>query len=305
MTTDMTASASKRPWTDMRQFLLKYKDRHITYVPNEGNGGDSVIAFATLQLFDELGLNYTLSRAETFKDQLVFYGGGGNLNSIWNAARIFLERNHKHNEIVVLPHTFAFAGPYKKELIGLLSKFDTNVTLIGRDGFSSVAFKYFCGSANTCFSHDMAFYITNMDQYKNKATKPVGYMMRTDAEGVRWRPPPGDNHDISAELQDDHFTNIFTRDGVEHATHQMFECISQYETIHTNRLHVAIVGALCGNNVMFYNNCYWKNWAINNASFKPLNYTNVKFTSTPPWEFRVPRDGSGENIVDPIREMLK
>lgn len=305
MTTDMTVSNSKRSWTDMRQFLLKYKDRHITYVPNEGNGGDSVIAFATLQLFDELGLKYTLSRAETYKNKLVFYGGGGNLNSLWNAARKFLERNHEHNEIVILPHTFAFAGPYRVELINLLKSFGENVTLFGRDGLSAFVMSYFKHTENIYYSHDMAFYITNMDQYKNKATKPVGYMMRTDAEGVRWQPPPGVNYDISAELQDEHFTNIFTRDGVEHATHQMFECISQYETVHTNRLHVAIVGALCGNNVMLYNNCYWKNWAISGASFKPLNYTNVTFTSTPVWEFRVPRDGTGDNIVDPIREMLK
>ena len=58
-------------------FLSKYKGREITYVPNQGNGGDSVIAFATLQLFDKLGLKYKLSKDKRYKNKLLFFGGGG------------------------------------------------------------------------------------------------------------------------------------------------------------------------------------------------------------------------------------
>ena len=267
-------------------FLSKYKGREITYVPNQGNGGDSVIAFATLQLFDKLGLKYKLSKDKRYKKKLLFFGGGGSMNGMWSTGINFLKKNHKDNEIVVLPHSYALIGNNQNELKKILSSLGDNVTLIARELKSSEALSFFPHKSNIHYAHDLAFSITDIDQYKNASHIDTGYMMRTDGEGRKiWvKNCPGQNVDLSIELQvKPSYWNIFERDGVNYSNQKMFEHVSQYKTIHTNRLHAAIVGALCGNNVKFYRNTYWKNASIYDGSFKPLNYTNVEFLDKPNW----------------------
>jgi hypothetical protein len=40
--------------------LNKYKNNNIIYIPNPGNAGDSLIVLGTINIFDKLGLNYTI-----------------------------------------------------------------------------------------------------------------------------------------------------------------------------------------------------------------------------------------------------
>lgn len=273
-------------YIDIVDFLSKYKGREITYIPNQGNGGDSVIAFATLQLFDKLGLKYKLSKDKSYKNKLLFFGGGGSMNGMWSTGINFLKKNHKDNEIVILPHSYALIGKNQNELKKTLSSLGSNVTLMARELNSSEALSFFSHKSNIYYAHDLAFSITDIEQYKNASHIDVGYMMRTDGEGRKiWaKNCPGKNVDLSIELQvKPSYWNIFDRDGVNYSNQKMFEHISQYKTIHTNRLHAAIVGALCGNNVKFYRNTYWKNASIYNGSFKPLGYTNVEFLDKPNW----------------------
>lgn len=55
----------------------------------------------------------------------------------------------------------------------------------------------------------------------------------------------------------------FTRINVyEKVSLSLFEYISRYETINTNRLHVGIVGYLLDKQVNFYRNSYYKNEAV-------------------------------------------
>ena len=144
-------------------FLSKYKGREITYVPNQGNGGDSVIAFATLQLFDKLGLKYKLSKDKRYKNKLLFFGGGGSMNGMWSTGINFLKKNHKDNEIVVLPHSYALIGNNQNELKKILSSLGDNVTLIAREPKSSEALSFFPHKSNIHYAHDLAFSITDID----------------------------------------------------------------------------------------------------------------------------------------------
>ena len=59
------------------KYLSALKDKEIIYIPNPGNVGDALIAYATLQLFKKLKLNYKIGRHdETYKNELLVYGGG-------------------------------------------------------------------------------------------------------------------------------------------------------------------------------------------------------------------------------------
>lgn len=42
------------------EFLKKYENKDIIYIPNPGNAGDSLIAYGTITLFKKIGLNYKI-----------------------------------------------------------------------------------------------------------------------------------------------------------------------------------------------------------------------------------------------------
>jgi hypothetical protein len=77
------------------------------YYPNPGNGGDSLLAAATLHAFARCSFKYrTIELDATVNGKIVFLGGGGNLvplyDHIKSAYENFLGRAQK---IVLLPHT--------------------------------------------------------------------------------------------------------------------------------------------------------------------------------------------------------
>ena len=65
---------------DIKKILLNFQNKDIKYIPNPGNAGDSIIARSTLQMFREIGLNFKICDPNNnFKNDVTFYGGGGNL----------------------------------------------------------------------------------------------------------------------------------------------------------------------------------------------------------------------------------
>ena len=136
------------------------------------------------------------------------------MNGMWSTGINFLKKNHKDNEIVVLPHSYALIGNNQNELKKILSSLGDNVTLIAREPKSSEALSFFPHKSNIHYAHDLAFSITDIDQYKNASHIDVGYMMRTDGEGRKiWvKNCPGQNVDLSIELQvKPSYWNIFEK----------------------------------------------------------------------------------------------
>ena len=85
-------------------------DEHFYYRPNQGNAGDALMATATFDLFDHLGLAYTAifqNRSnEDFSQRVLVLGGGGNFNeSGYNRYAEIVSRWHqKVKRLVILPH---------------------------------------------------------------------------------------------------------------------------------------------------------------------------------------------------------
>ena len=79
----MAAAASERSdreWLDLRSYLRALGPEVVHFHPNPGNGGDALIALATLQLFDECGVRYRIWRdGDETAGETIVYGGGGNL----------------------------------------------------------------------------------------------------------------------------------------------------------------------------------------------------------------------------------
>ena len=120
------------------------------------------------------------------------------------------------------------------------------------------------------FCHDMAFFLNPI---KREVTKEVGYFFRTDAEAVIEGLPIG-NNDISAK-------GLHNSDPSEFLNE-----IGKHQVVYTNRLHVAIAGALLGRETHIFASRGDKTRAVFNASIKH-NYPNVSFHQESPREHGV------------------
>lgn len=253
---------------DIEAFLLAYKDTEIIYVPNPGNAGDSLIAHATIQLFDRLELNYILgNHLEKYTKRVLFFGGGGNLVGLYKDCFNFIENNKNDNEIVLLPHTVN----NEDELIKSLGD---NVTIICREKRSFAYVHSLIKDKNkVLLAPDLAFSITGLDKYKSKTGSGTLNCYREDCEKTTI-PIPSGNIDLSMFLLK--AENTDNKEIIKQVSESVFEYVSDYSMIKTNRLHIAIAGSLLNKAVIFNQNSYFKNEAVYEYMIKN-NFENTVF----------------------------
>jgi exopolysaccharide biosynthesis predicted pyruvyltransferase EpsI len=257
---------------DMIKFLKNYQNKKIIYIPNYGNGGDSLIASGTYQLFDKLKLDYQIGNLnKIYNNEILFFAGGGALIDIYSNSNQynFLMNNLDNNEVIILPHTF-------KNVDKLLKKFNKNTTIICREKKSYNYVKQNVKESvreNVYISDDMAFYL-NLDRYKNKKeSSGILNYFRKDVEKTNINIPK-DNIDLSSKFVYD--PNMTNKELVIKNTYDILDYINKYEVVNTNRLHGAIGASLLNKRVNFYKNSYWKNKEMYEYSLKN-KYPNTIF----------------------------
>lgn len=252
---------------DMITFLQQYKGKEIVFIPNPGNAGDSLIAYGTMQLFDKVGLNYVIDSNTDKTNKVLFLAGGGNLVGLYSSCHNVLSQYMNSNEIVVLPHTI-------DKCDNLLKKLPDTVKIICRDRRS---YDYVHGlikhKDNVLLSHDMAFHIEGIDEVKRTRGTGLLNCFRTDREKVSM-PLPANNIDLSVTLRK--AGNTSNKECIKEVALSVFKKLSQYDTINTNRLHIAIAGSLLGKKVNLFPGSYFKNQEVFNHSLK-YRYPNVQF----------------------------
>ena len=272
----------------IKDFLAKYQGEKIKYIPNQGNAGDSLIGFATLQVFDELELDYEICKpTEVFENQIILYGGGGSLIRKYESSKKFLLNNHKKNDIIVLPHSF-------HDCDDLLANLSERVVLIAREKISYDYIKSKSTYTSKCLlSHDMAFYTKNISKYKNISCVGECNAFRFDDElsaDNRHVKLPENNKDISVDFQrpmfmrnwgvpDDRNTQV--KKNLSIATDNIFSYLSKFQIVNTNRLHIGIAAALLGKTVNLYRGSYHKIIGIYEFSIAG-KFNNVVFYNNNP-----------------------
>jgi exopolysaccharide biosynthesis predicted pyruvyltransferase EpsI len=256
---------------DILEFLSEYKNstKEIIYIPNPGNAGDALIAHGTLKVFDKIGLSYTFGTGKypnrkRYNQKILIYAGGGSLNDLYPGVRskefILNNCNRRGNEIVVLPHTI-------KEVDSLLSQLGNNVKIICRE---RISYDYVRGTIknvdNVFLSDDMAMHIDGLGEYTKRTGVGVCNCFRTDVTERTDIDIPMDNVDLSFELEDE--KNTGNPEVIKRVSLSVFDYLSKYETINTNRLHMGIAGSLLGRQVNMHPNSYYKNFAIYEYSLK-------------------------------------
>lgn len=224
----------------------------VYYLANPGNWGDGLIRAGSIKFFKDIDLKYkelTLNKKEWILPFMtggtVIYGGGGAWCDYWNEGEKYISKLQKRFKIIVLPSS------YEKHY-----SYPGNVTFFSRDKHESLQ-----NMPNSEFCHDMAFYLGKMEAPKGSG---VGYFFRTDVESSNKIEIPSSNRDIS--LEGHHYSEMYP----------FLKAISEYEVIQTDRLHVAIAGALLGREVHLYPGSYFKIRAIYESSIKDY-FDNVKF----------------------------
>ena len=143
---------------DIYNFLSEYVNKNIIFIPNPGNAGDQLITYSTIQIFEELNINFTFGDIkQVYNNKTLFYGGGGNFIGMYKDCSNFLINNMYNNHIVILPHTI-------KDEDDIIISFRNNVKVICRELTSyNYVHKIIKNKSNVYLSKDLAFHIKGVD----------------------------------------------------------------------------------------------------------------------------------------------
>jgi len=302
-----SALPSREAFGQIREYLKTLAGQQIVYQPNRGNAGDALIALATYQLFDDLGLSYRVYReGDDLSRSVLVYGGGGNLVPHFSQGARFLAAHvERAMKIVILPQTVA--GHWD-----LLARFAANVEVICREPVSYDHVRKAAPFARVLLLHDIALTLDprailadgegrggGVSRPRAGQVRPPTHKYRLRRLGadvgliasrLTGRPPtlecfrrdserseariPWSNVDLSTATPYD--KSMGNRASVEATAFELFRYLNRFPVINTNRLHICIAGALLGKRVRFSPNAYWKNEAIYRHSLRDA-FPNVEW----------------------------
>ena len=210
--------------------------------PNRGNAGDGLIQAGLVQLCQQLGLQLEMVNypEECSGRTMALVGAGCFCPGSWHMVDPVRYYAARFEKVIILPATFdtAFAPVAK-----LLRELAPNVIVFCRDRTSyDGARKLAPQPENIILDHDLAFRAV-VTPWK-KTGKGELNCFRTDNESRLWRIPKP-NFDISKMGREYHHTLLL-------------DVLANFETIHTDRLHVIIAGAVLGKKVRAFEGSYHK-----------------------------------------------
>ena len=283
--------------SDLARFIRDRTDEVLLY-PNRGNAGDALIAAGTYRFFERNKIPFRFIRdGERFPaDTVLWYCGGGNFVGYYNDCACWLEKYARANPCVVLPHTINDTESLKK--------LPENTTLICRERESYRICKEHA-SCGIFLYPDMAFCLDPEDlgivPEQGRGDLPA---FRNDPEKT-FTPPKG-SIDLSRLYIYDHYN----KESVYRCARLFLNAINDFETIHTNRLHVAVGGWLLKKKVRLYPNSYYKNRAVFEYSLEDSSVEFVEATDVLPTEsdcrlIRYKLHGRFQRIFCKLRKLVR
>ena len=267
----------------LASFLTLKVNRRFVYIPNPGNAGDALIAFATLRLFCDLSLpphdegNWTLA----YSSQMIVMGGGGSLverassSGPFGSEKIaqFLQLNApktRNNTIVLLPQSV-------RGYTSLLGGLGGNVWIWARERETYKHLRKFAtGGAHVFVGHDVALHLVDCRLWHTASiTAPArlraepSLVFRTDREAPADQKRPSRNVDIvraCANKLDIQAVNVSLLGlSGELSRNELSLCAKAFALlryvaaapeVRTNRLHVAIAALITCTPCHMYDNSY-------------------------------------------------
>lgn len=287
---------------DLSDYFSRFKKDETVYLyPNPGNAGDALIAMGTIHLFNQINLNYKIvNDKKQFdpSDKIILYSGGGNLVKYYKNARNFIEKHHKKiKKLIILPHTINAHEDMlsklgenvdiiarEKHSFNFLKKYTTkcNIFLSHDMVFymnKESILEYKIPSLCSILFKKILFKMTHNPDIKTIPSPKVlliskifefkAYLYRIthnkkQLQCFRIDPEktditiPKNNIDLSEvyKLGTGYLSLIY------YSAFKILKFIQKYDEVQTNRLHIAIAGAILGKKTHLYPNSYFKNKAI-------------------------------------------
>ncbi len=294
------------------------------FLPNKGNLGDVVIAFAEFQYFDSLKVNYKvfdISKKSSYKEDFnLVYGGGGIWHNLYRKdyqkiLKVF--KSPKLKKCIILPSSFyncddvlkifderfivfcrekqSYEYCIKKNKKAKFILADDMVVGSNFDIFNYSLDKSYCLTESSFQIANIAqayqYYTSvieqafeNLHKYKNFE---IGYLLRTDKESVF------NNIKIKQlAIDPSSFAFNYACDKALNTllTQVFLTIISQFDIVVTDRLHIGICAAKLGKKTLLIDNSYKK---LSNVYEKSLKtFSNVHLVPV-------------ENLEDEIELALK
>ncbi len=280
-----------QPWSKVAACMgtLLHPPHRLLFIANPGNAGDALIASATWQFFEDLGMRPTQARIRDIRrGDTVIYGGGGNLIPLYQDARSAMETSLKVgvNRFVLLPHTIR--GHQE-----LLSSLDARFTLFGRDEATLQHLATHASAAQWDMAPDMALGIDVGRLQHRVAMLPWRWtwgwtglrrsrraryqgwkslsdlilpdtrghlaVFRSDQEATHQRGP------IEQDLSGLYHSDLRDRDECDAVATWFLHIIARAFSVSTDRLHVAIGANALHRPACLFDNNYGKNHAVMRA----------------------------------------
>jgi exopolysaccharide biosynthesis predicted pyruvyltransferase EpsI len=255
-------------------------DGNVVYYPNPGNAGDALIATATWQCFDRLGIRPRVTRPKNFpRHGDVILGGGGNLVPPYRYMAEALQAclDKPIGRCLLLPHTV-------RGNEALLGRLDGRVTLLCRDQLSLEHVRKHAPLAHSQLVDDMALGLDiealrqrtqslshrlsllgdrrwlkrrNKWQLALSRQQPDATgkleILRSDGEANTAQPELRDK-----DLMDFYGTRCDKRAGCDQVSMDLINLLESVKSVRTDRLHVALPATLLGLEVEMLDNNYGK-----------------------------------------------
>jgi exopolysaccharide biosynthesis predicted pyruvyltransferase EpsI len=252
------------------------------------------------------------------KEKIIFYGGGGNLigNSTFS-AKILRRCHYDAKKFVLLPHTIKSVDDIvdvlgsnvdiicrekrsydyvcektNKPNVFLMDDMaiSLNVSeIMGQTNKNMIIYSIFQYFYNKLFGNKLigdnnnvmasevirAINVTffKKDFLANHIKNKVN-CFRTDGDSPKNLMIPKENIDLSTVFQ----FGVGIEKLANLATYMVLNYLSKTDEVHTNRLHMAIAGALLGKKVKLYPNAYYKCYEVYNYSLKD-RFQNVQWVN--------------------------
>lgn len=183
-------------------------------------------------------------------DVVLASGGGGSWRNANSANyRFFQSAIGAFEKGMVFPHTYEYTE---------VSESNSEILYVSRDTSLS---KKSIPQSSTC--HDMAFFLQLPSLIRTDDSGLSGYFMRADPERHPQARSIGTGFDLSS--MGNHLSQVTP----------FFQIIQQFSEISTDRMHVAIAGAMLGASVKLYPGNYGKAISVYRHSLL-RNYPNVQ-----------------------------
>jgi predicted O-methyltransferase YrrM len=242
----------------------------VAFCPLPGDAGAALTAFAARLVFRSLDIEPdTISYLDKVRDSVIFIGGDGVIDfSSGSCFRTFAENNYRQNEkIVVLPQS----------ITGITDSFlfPDNLTIICREeeSYNKLKRAYFQDD-HLFLCHDIIFSLSeNSFPYKETRKFEYGNCFNANGKPDRLNCLPKDNFDIQSWWSGDFWTN-------PQSTTKVIDKLALYlyhhPLIRTDRLAVALMAALAGNEVYLYSDSTAVNKNVYEHSMKQ-RFNNIHY----------------------------